>query len=322
MRRTILLVAATALLIAGGLVATVAILNATLYSPAGAVTAYLEAIQRKDAAGALQLAGSLPAREGSTELLTRAAMPELDNVTIESDTAGADGTREVTASWTSSGERGETTFALRPAGALLGLFPQWEFARSPLGWVDLTVLHDDRFSVNGLELTTPAQNAVASYVVFGPGAYTVTHDTALLQAEAVTVVIEDPTVDAGATLDIQPGPAFFAAAQKAVDASLDDCATQEVLMPTGCPFGQSMANRVASTPSWSIVSYPEVAIVPGLQAGDWQVPVTTGTAHLLVDVRSLFDGSVSTFDEDVPFRVGYLVSLLPGDELALSPQYE
>ena len=38
------------------------------------------------------------------------------------------------------------------------------------------------------------------------------------------------------------------------------------------------------------------------------MPTASGTAHLVVDVQSLFDGSVSTFDEDVPFEVDYLIT--------------
>jgi hypothetical protein len=57
-----------------------------------------------------------------------------------------------------------------------------------------------------------------------------------------------------------------------------------------------------------MASYPKLAIVPGPAIGQWQVPPTPGAAHLKVKVRSLFDGSLSTFDEDVPFTISYLIT--------------
>jgi hypothetical protein len=33
----------------------------------------------------------------------------------------------------------------------------------------------------------------------------------------------------------------------------------------------------------------------------WRIPPTEATAHIDVDVRSLFDGSVTEVSEDVPF---------------------
>ena len=96
--------------------------------------------------------------------------------------------------------------------------------------------------------------------------------------------------------------------QEKVDAYLDECATQEVLFPTGCPFGQPIENRVVSTPEWSIADYPDIRIEAGGEFETWVVPTTSGTAHLVVEVQSLFDGSVSTFDEDVPFDVDYLIA--------------
>lgn len=325
MRRVILIASAAVLLIVGAFVATVAILGATVYSPAGYVRSYLDALARKDAAGALEFAAEMPLDDISTELLTREGMPGLDDYALVSDTPAADGSHRVVFSWVSRGEEGTTSFDVAPAGTRLGLFPVWEFATSPLGWLELTVLHDDRFAVNGLDLATPAQNAAASYVAFTPGAYRLSHETRYLSADPVTILAEQLTTAAdpyAATLDIQAAPAFLRAVQDAVNASLDECATQEVLMPTGCPFGQSMANRVASTPEWSIDTYPEVAVTPGLRASEWQMPTTDGLAHLRVDVRSLFDGSVTLFDEDVPFRVGYLVTLEPDDSIRLAPQYE
>jgi hypothetical protein len=47
------------------------------------------------------------------------------------------------------------------------------------------------------------------------------------------------------------------------------------------------------------------------------VPETTGAAHIVVDVRSLFDGSVTRLDQDVPFAVSYRVVPLADGTLRL-----
>ncbi len=60
--------------------------------------------------------------------------------------------------------------------------------------------------------------------------------------------------------------------------------------------------------------------MPGEEPGTWLVPTTPAAAHLVVQVRSLFDGSLSTFDEDVPFDVSYTISF-PGDgSLLITPR--
>ena len=48
----------------------------------------------------------------------------------------------------------------------------------------------------------------------------------------------------------------------------------------------------------------------------WAVPPASGVAHLSVQVHSLYDGSVSTFEQDVPFEAGYLIAFV-GDQVVL-----
>ena len=89
-----------------------------------------------------------------------------------------------------------------------------------------------------------------------------------------------------------------------------------MLFPTGCPFGQTIENRVVSDPVWTMVAFPEFEIVPGAEFGTWTTGRAPGTAHLVVDIQSLFDGTVSTFDQDVAFAVTYTATI-DGDTLTL-----
>jgi hypothetical protein len=46
------------------------------------------------------------------------------------------------------------------------------------------------------------------------------------------------------------------------------------------------------------------------------------TAHLVVDVQSLFDGSITTFDQDVPFSVQYEVIVMEDGDPLITAVYE
>jgi hypothetical protein len=171
------------------------------------------------------------------------------------------------------------------------------------------VSHDDRFSVNALQASTGLdEEGVVDYALFVPGSYEFGHESSFLAADPQTLVIDSPAVGTELTIDVEANEQFIDEVQSAVDASLDACAAQPVLFPTGCPFGYPVENRVVSTPTWSIVAYPVIQITAGDEFDTWLVPATVATAHLVVDVQSLFDGSVSTLDDDVDFEVDYLIT--------------
>lgn len=321
MRREIITWSIVAAVVVGGFVGTVAILNASLYSASGFVRSYLDALERHDAEGALELAGSAATGDASTELLVREAMGDLTDIDLVSDESDADGLHHVVYSWQADGVDGQSSFDVRRTGTLLGLFPTWEFESSPLAVMQLSVQHADSFEANGVGLVTPTQNQPAPYLVFVPGSYKLTHESTFLEAKPVVVTASAPGSLVPGTLDIQANEKFVTSAQQAINKALDECTTQTVLLPTGCPFGQPISNRIITEPKWSMLEYPDVTIQPGAQANTWRMPPATGLAHLVVDVKSLFDGAVTTLDEDVPFSVSYTVLILPGDKLAVSTEF-
>lgn len=317
MRRELVTVLALVAIVVGGFFGTVILLNSTLYSASGFVRGYLDALARHDAQGALELAGPGVAGDASTALLSRDAMSELTDIRLVSDTVTDTGAHTVVYEYSAGGVVAQSEFSVRPTGTLWGLFDTWAFATSPLGVIELTVQHADEFTANGVALVTPAQNSVVPYLVFTPGLYEFEHESAFLEAEPVRVATVTPSAAVSARLNIQANDFFADRVSDEVNGFLDDCATQPVLQPTGCPFGQTINNRVVTTPAWSIIDYPDVTIVPGRETSEWRMSEASATAHLLVDVRSLFDGTVTSFDEDVPFGVHATVTFLPGDELLI-----
>jgi hypothetical protein len=122
----------------------------------------------------------------------------------------------------------------------------------------------------------------------------------------------------GATVDVEASPRFVALVSTQVDKLLDRCATQKVLFPTGCPFGQQIDNRVTGTPAWSMKRYPEMRLVGAGDDRSWTIPQIPATAHLKVQVQSLYDGTTSTFDKDVPFTIRATVRVSDDGEMTIS----
>ncbi len=292
---------------AGG--GTVVGLNATVFGAGDFVRVYLDALARGDAQSALALPGVDSA--GADDLLLEDdVLTGLTGIRQLSDDDLGDGHHRVTFAWMAPAGDGTTSFEVERVGTRLGLFPEWGFAESPVATITLEVQHDPRFTANDIRHSTGRDAAGAvDYAVLVPGSYVLGHSSTFLRASEVTVLADEVGAVLDAAVDVQAGPPFAATLGEEVLTHLDECATQRVLFPTGCPFGQTITNRVVSDPVWTIAAYPELQIGPGSEYGTWVAGPAPGTAHLVVDVKSLFDGSVSTFDEDVVFEVSYTIAI-------------
>ncbi|MFC0680392.1 hypothetical protein ACFFGH_21375 [Lysobacter korlensis] len=280
-------------------------LNATLFSPGGLVRSYLEALARHDVPGALELAGVSPTERDV--LLDARALGRLTDIHQRSDEQLPDGTHRVEFDYRTDAGAGRTEFLLEPAGTRFGVFGAWRFAEPPVAQVEVTVLHDPRFDVNGLEVVGAA-NEPRTYRVLAPGAYEFGHETTYLEAAEVEVAVSASGELAEARVDVAANERFVAEVQRDLGRYLDACAEQRVLLPTGCPFGKQVANRIESEPRWTMSEYPPVTLRPAEEPGTWLMPPTEAAVRLRVDIRSLFDGTVTRFDEDVPFTVSLLIS--------------
>ncbi len=303
-------------------VGAVVVLNSTLYSAHGFVESYLDSLARRDARGALALPGVTVKSGAASDLLSRADIAPITDIHLLSDVSTNVGTHLITYSYTIGSRPGQTAFTVEPSGTTLGLFAAWRFATSPISVVDLTVLHDQRFRVNGQNLaSSAAPSAVVKYAVFTPGLYTFDHQSTWLTAAPQVAVVTTSDSTAAVSVDVQASAAFVQRVQQENNKHLDtNCVPQTVLMPTSCPFGEAISDRVVSTPVWTMKKYPVIAIKPGAAVGSWLVASTPASAHLVVRVQSLFDGSVSPFDADVPFSVRYLIMFQSDDSLIIEAQ--
>jgi hypothetical protein len=318
--------AAVGVLALGAFAAGTAVLYRELYSPTAFVLGYLDLLSEGRAADALAVPGvavdsaaleaaGLPAN-ASEALLRSAALTTLTDIEAVSEEQ-VDGRSRVTVKYRAGQYDGETTFDVTQAG-WLGVAPRWEFERSPLAVVNLVVRGSMRFSVNGFEVDKRQVSAEGvdadplapvPMLVFSPGVYSVEVDTAISATPGVAVLADSPFVGVPVDLQAEATEEFVGVVQDRVEEFLTTCATQEVLQPTGCPFGFTVQNRIVGVPTWSIVQQPQITVLP--EGAGWKVPAAAAVAHIEVDIRSLYDGSVRTVAEDVPFAVTGTIEVLP-----------
>jgi hypothetical protein len=309
-----------ALLVGAG-AGAVLVLNATAFGAAGFVRVYLEAIARGDADGALEIPGVTVAAGLRDDFLIDDALAGVTGLREVSVAAGTDGTEVVTFAWTTGGRESLSAFTVERTGSRLGLFPEWAFAESPIAALELTVENDDRFDLNGVAASSGAGAEPVAYAVLVPGVYRADHTSTYLEARAVDAVAATPGSPIDTTLEVLPADSLRERIATEVREHLTECAMQEVLFPTACPLGRSISNRVVSAPEWSIVEYPALDVEPGATFGTWFVPPADGVAHLTVEVQSLYNGKISTFDRDVAYAASYVVTIGADDTtLSLVPQ--
>lgn len=326
------MLAVVGLLLVAALAAGGTTLYREFYGPSAFVVRYLDLLAEGRAADALRVPGVAIDREtlqdaglgasASEAMLRRAALGTLTDIDVVSEELDGDH-YEVTVSYSAGGHAGTTTFSVAQDG-WAGVTPDWRFTVSPLAVVDLTLLGADRFSLNGFEvdrrqISVAGADATATdplpMLVFTPGLYSVSVDTAISRSSGSGVLADTPLATTPVEVQTTPTDEFVAVVQQRVEEFLTACTTQEVLQPTACPFGIEVSNRIDSLPKWSITTQPQVSVVP--DGGQWKIPPTDAVAHVDVEIRSLFDGKVQAISEDVPFTVDGTILLLPDGSVSI-----
>ncbi len=302
-------------------IATIVILNATVFSAKGFADAYLDSLSRHDIATALATPGVEIPEDAAGDLLSADALGAMRVVRLTDDRADARGHHTLTYEVELDGTRTETVLTVAPAGTSFAVFPSWRFDVSPVAVLEVTPQSGRDFVANGV--TATAEKGVGAASAFSslvPAAYAIGQDAELYTADRRQTVVAVPGVRAQARIEATATADFVDLVQNQLDGLLDECVTQTVLQPTGCPFGQTIRDRIVTPPAWSMTTYPQISIVPGTTPGTWLVPRVAGAAHVVVDVRSLFDGTVTTLDQDVPFEVGYLITVDDAGNVSIAAQ--
>ncbi len=298
---------------------TLALLNSTVYSAHGFVSSYLDALSRHDATTARELPGVRAPSGVATTLLTDGTLGSIADIRLVHDTTGSGGVHSVEFSYTLGTRRETSTFTVIQTQSFLGLFSRWAFDKSPLATVSVAAPHDPRFRVNGTDVVSAVENTNSQpFVVFAPGLYVFDHKSTYLTAGRVAVPVTEPASVTPVRVEAEANALFEKEVSKELNAYYIKCAKQTVLLPTSCPFGKTFSNRVVSTPTWKMVADPPVTIAPDGNSGRWLVPKATGQAHLIVKVQSLYDGTITTFDSNVPFDVSYSIEIGANEHLTIT----
>lgn len=303
-----------------------------VYSPSAFVERYLSLLGEDHAADALQVPGVALDQDAlaalglttspSDALLRQAALGELTDIEILTEES-SDAVTIVTAGYSAGGHYGVSTFHVVQDG-WIGVVPQWRFARSPLAVVDLVVRGSDEITVNDFRFDRRqvAADGVDSdplvpvpLLVFTPGLYSVSVDTPVSETPGIRFLADSPLAITPLDVQAEPTEEFLRVVQDRVDEFLAACATQRVLLPTGCPFGFEVSDRIDGEPEWSIAQAPVVTVLP--DGAHWMIPATEAVARVDVDVRSIFDGRLREVSEDVPFLIDGSVTLLPDGTLSI-----
>ncbi len=310
------------------------LLYTNVYGPGAFVEKYLTLLSEGRAADALVVPGvSVDSTEleeagidptASDALLRRDALAPLSNIEIVSERTDGDLVL-VTASYTAGGVNGTTTFAVQENG-WEGLAPGWKFARTPLGVIDLTVFGSMSYSINGFtvdkrQVSIDGVDAIPSeaipMLVFSPGLYSVAVDTAISTASGTAVLADVPLTSVPVVVQTQPTPEFVEVIQERVnDFLVTQCASQQVLQPTNCPFGLTVENRIANLPTWTISQLPAITVAP--DGSNWLIPEVSAVATVTVEMKSLYDGSTWERVEDVPFTMRGAIRMTPDGQASIS----
>lgn len=327
---TIIGVIIALVLVAAG--SAVGVLYRELYSPTAFVQRYLSLLADGKAADALVFPGvnvdstalaaaGLP-EIASDALLRTDILTHLTDIAPVSEVVDGEVTA-VTVSYKIGGQPGETTYLVESAG-WIGVVPEWRFAESPLASLTVVTNGSRTFEVNGFSLDTrqispsgldASPLEPVTMLVFSPGLYRVGVDTQLASTPGVDVLANAPMKDVPLKLQAEAKPEFIDVVEEKVNAFLDSCAEQELLFPTGCPFGRPVQNRINNLPQWSITEYPDITLAPA--GADWFMAPAEAVAHLEVEIKRISNGTLVPISEDVPFTVAAQITVRPDGAVSI-----
>ena len=147
-------------------------------------------------------------------------------------------------------------------------------------------------------------------LVFSPGIYSVSVDTPISATPGVAVLSDSPFTDIPVEVQAKPTAEFLSVVQERVEEFLTECATQEVLQPTGVPV--RLPRRGSHRLAAEVVDRAAARRRGG--AGRRRRGASRPrrrSPSIDVDIRSLFDGSIRHVSEDVPFLVTGTITVLP-----------
>ena len=280
-----------------------------VYGPNVVVGQYFSAVASHDVPGALQLLDASTSKNLDKSLLTTVAMSKVpSNVSVGSTTVTGD-RAVVMVNETLDGAPTQASFTLNREGSAGGIFDAW---RLDAPFTQLTISTNNAAASSSLTVNGVAVSADV-HPVF-PGVYTVAQPQVGLYQASNTQVTSTGEGTQTATLSNLLDPSVQQAADLAVRAMLDTCATSTDPTPTSCPFSydNSATFNTPTSVQWTITSYPTVSVDV---ASDGTLSLTTtsaGTAHISA-LSTDYAGTVTPVSQDPTITLSGTLNWNGGD---------
>ncbi|MEV7987877.1 M48 family metalloprotease [Micromonospora sp. NPDC085948] len=314
-RRTWLLVGALVLAACVG-TGGLGVVQWAFFRPQATVDGYFAALADRDSDAAL---GFRSDGSGVTDRKLLAQLvrgkgyrPPTDVEITKMDRDGDSAT--ATVAYRLAGERRTTEVALRRDDeATLGFFHGWQVSGG-LTSLD-TPIAGPGVQLNGVALPGAAEGPA---LVLLPGEYTATGPATALSETPSEIVAVAP---GQSTAALQLAPVLKPTAGEAVEAQvrawLDECATQTVAAPPGCPFRYYGGS--AQKVTWKILEYPKIAVeLTGPASAQVLTPSETQGRVQASGTTTSYLGTNTPFTDEDEFTVAG-VATADGDTIAFRP---
>ena len=315
--------ALTVALVAGGIIAWQ--VDEQLYTTEASAENYWEALRSGNGAEALSHLDSVPEDTGGDAVLLDGE-PLSHSASLMEGMSFTEGTESASVSFTADGEEYETTLPMVDAGTHWLVFDDWRIAPEAVTDLEVDVPGAEAAGVEQIEVNGEPVNLEDETVTlsaFLPSVVEFGIDSQWLAGTTTEVLLPEEDDDADAepaaqelTLELEASEEAEELLHSEVETFLQECAEQEVLMPSGCPMGIETPHQVDSdTISWDMPDAADTSL--SFDSDGWEVSGLDMTATVTFEALDHHDGEELDESHDVPFRLDVQVGA-DGEELIIS----
>src|SRR5699024_5933705 len=227
-------------------VAAVPLINLTVYTPARAAEAYIDALEDGDAQRAFSyLSAPTPSSTLALSSEVLSAAPDLPREP-EAETVSVDGEQaKVRLSYNLSSQERPIDLTMVKLPASAGLFDRWAIEQKEWPTLALDVSRSSAPPVNGYGVrggSVPGPTPASSLLGF---------DATSLDADSECAEATAPGAAPSVERSPEPTAKLEDTVTEQVTEHLEDCVKAKTLMPAGCVFGYDTDNEIIGDISWS-----------------------------------------------------------------------
>lgn len=315
--------ALTVALVAGGIIAWQ--VDEQLYTTEASAENYWEALRSGNGAEALGHLDSVPEDTGGDAVLLDGD-PLSYSASLMEGMSFTEGSESASVTFTADGEEYETTLPVVDAGNHWLIFDDWKVGPQAYTDLEVDVPGAEAAGVGQIEINGEPVNLEDETVTlsaFLPSVVEFGIDSQWLAGTTTEVLLPEEDDDADAepaaqelTLELEASEEAEELLHSEVETFLQECAEQEVLMPSGCPMGIETPHQVDSdTISWDMPDAADTSL--SFDSDGWEVSGLDMTATVTFEALDHHDGEELDERHDVPFRLDVQVGA-DGEELIIS----